>query len=111
MPAKSSTLSLVEDEPQEESNLGEPEQEQGHPLEQAVVALSMQVRELEDRLVRAEQLISSLGSLAHSEHQIELGSNELSAIGRALQKQTQETIFSVLKEHYGFAPPHIRGDA
>lgn len=99
--AKSTTLSLVEDE--EESQQEEAPTQDIHALAQTIARLEASLTLAHDRITLLEQK-------AHTEHQIELGPNELAAIGNALKPQIQQIIIDHLKEHLGIAPPALRGD-
>lgn len=108
--AKSTDLSLVEDEPVEgevvESTAEVVEDGTAQEEEAAPVGPT-----LEERLALAEVRLLRLEQTAHSEHSMEIGPNELAAIGNALKPLTQQIIIDHLKEHLGMAPPAIRGDA
>jgi hypothetical protein len=112
--AKSTNLSLVEDEPQivegtaEVVEEAQPVQEEVAPTQDAN-GLAQQVSRLESYLQIAEARLARLEQMAHVEHQIDLGPDELAAIGNALKAQTQQVIIDHLKEHLGMAPPAIKG--
>jgi hypothetical protein len=109
--AKSTNLSLGEDEPQAvESTLVEDAQPvQEEVPTQDINALAQQVARLEAYVQILEARLQQLEQKAHTEHQIEIGPQELDAIAQALKPRTQQIIIDHLKDHLGMAPPAIRG--
>lgn len=112
--AKSTNLSLEEGEPEVIESTASVVEENVEPAQEEVPiqdinALAQTVARLEALLNLACDRITLLEQKAHTEHQIEIGPNELQAIGNALKKQMQQTIIDHLKEHLGIAPPAIKG--
>ena len=66
-----------------------------------------------ERLAHLEGRLARLEQVAHNEHHIELGQNEITAIADMLAPllapQVQSQLFDLLKKHYGFAPPMNEG--
>lgn len=112
--AKSTNLSLEEEEPRVVESTASVVEENVEPVQeevptQDVNALAQIVARLEAMLNLAHDRITLLEQKAHTEHQIEIGPNELNAIAQALKPRTLQIIIDHLKEHLGIAPPAIRG--
>jgi hypothetical protein len=108
-----SNLTLVEDESQVVESTAEVEEDVQPIVEQAstqdINGLVQQIARLEAYAQVVEARLQLLEQKAHTEHQIDLGPNELQAIGDALTGHTQHLIIDHLKEHLGIAPPAIKG--
>ncbi len=60
--------------------------------------------------VRLSAVEQALAALAGGSLQMHLGASEIAAIGNALESQITQHVHDVLKEHFNFTPPPLRGD-